>query len=70
MKYLIVSKDKMSQINTLVDELTKDKPNLHLVKTSMEQLGLRYTEDPVERLNIVLMSLHPQIIEKEALKDI
>lgn len=65
-----LSTGQISQINILVDELTKERPNLHLVKTSMEQLGLKYTDDPVERLNIVLMALHPQIIEQETQKDL
>lgn len=58
------SADKAIQINALVDELIKDRPNLRFVKTTMEDLGLKYSEDPIERLNIVLMSLHPQIKEK------
>jgi hypothetical protein len=65
-----LSIEKRDQINKLVDELTKDKPNLQVVKSSMENLGLKYTEDPVERLNTVLMSLHPQINETEAMKDL
>ncbi len=62
--------DKKQQINTLVDELTKTKPNLQIVRTSMEALGLKFSDDPVERLNTVLMSLHPQFKEKKALKDL
>ena len=63
-------KDRKRQMNTLVEELTKDKPDLSLVKTTMETLNLKYSDDPVERLNTVLMSFHPQLNEHEVLKDL
>lgn len=53
-KYL----EKTIQYQELIDELMSDKPNEKKVKKIMQGLDLKYIEDPVERLNVILKSLH------------
>ncbi len=42
----------------LIDELSLDSPNETLIKTLMKEAGLKYIEDPIERLNLMLTTLH------------
>ena len=41
----------------LVEELIKDKPQDSLVRTFMRAAGLKYTADPIERMNLVFSEL-------------
>lgn len=55
----INSEEYIGQLEGLVEELLKEEPEEQLVKTKMSLLGLEYTADPVERINRVLLALHP-----------
>ncbi len=50
--------DRLEVLEHLVDELMKDQPEDKLIKQYMKQSGIKYSEDPVERLNLVLKALH------------
>ena len=50
--------DRLEVLEHLVDELMKDQPEDKLIKQYMKQTGIKYSEDPVERLNLVLKALH------------
>ncbi|MBX9769262.1 MAG: hypothetical protein K2X47_18440 [Bdellovibrionales bacterium] len=53
-------------LQALVDELLKDKPDTSIVKARMKELGLAYSEDPIECMNRVLKIMHPdQKVETE-----
>lgn len=61
------NKRNLKEFDALVTELTKDEPNLEWVEKSMTSLGLKYSTDPLERLNTVLLSVQPQLQrEKES----
>ena len=45
-------------LSFLAEELIKSEPKVELVKDYMAKVGLDYSEDPVERINIVLQALH------------
>lgn len=49
--------DQIAQLERLVDELMKTKPNQSNVQTYMKMAGLAYTTDPVEQLSSVLSYL-------------
>lgn len=53
-------------INLLLDEKLSEPE----IKTSMENLGLTYTDDEIERLNRVLLALHPYTQKNESLKEV
>jgi hypothetical protein len=46
-------------LDQLVDELMKDQPDEKRVKALMLKLGVPYSRDPVERINRVLLKMHP-----------
>jgi hypothetical protein len=47
----------LDHLEELVDELIKEKPEETLVRLHMKAIGIRYTNDPVSRLNTVLTAL-------------
>ncbi|MEQ1875000.1 MAG: hypothetical protein ABL958_00045 [Bdellovibrionia bacterium] len=47
------------ELDVLVAELSKEDPDETLVRRKMYKLGIGYCSDPVERLNRVLLALHP-----------
>lgn len=49
--------DQIAQLERLVDELMKTKPNQSNVQTYMKSAGLTYVTDPVEQLSSVLSYL-------------
>ena len=49
----------VTQLEGLVEELLKEAPEENTVQLKMQELGLKYSEDPVERINRVLCALHP-----------
>lgn len=57
-KDIIYRDERLRILELLVDELTKDSPSEALVKNYMDQSGLPYVEDPVDRINMVLKALH------------
>ena len=50
--------ERLEVLENLVDELMKEHPEDKLVKQYMKQTGIKYSEDPIERLNLVLQALH------------
>ena len=50
--------NRLQTLELLVDELMKEKPEEKLVKSYMQETGLQYTLDPIDRLNTVLKALH------------
>ena len=51
---------RLNLLEELVNELIKDHPEESKIKHFMDQTGVRYTEDPIERLDLVLKALHFQ----------
>lgn len=51
-------KDRIEVLEKLVNELIKENPQEDLVVQYMNETGIPYTEDPIDRLNRVLMALH------------
>lgn len=47
------------ELDLLIDELTKEHPDFQVVKEKMDTLKLKYSSDPIECMNTVLMALHP-----------
>jgi hypothetical protein len=47
----------MDNLESLVNELAKQKPQEQRIKAYMQQVGLDYTADPIERLNLVLRAM-------------
>ncbi len=52
-------------LQRLIDELMKDAPNFVVVKASMKEMGLTYSADPIECMNVVLKALHPEPLAPE-----
>ena len=50
----------VEQLEALVDELVKSAPHESRIRTCMEAVGLKYTIDPIERMNSVLATLDGQ----------
>ena len=50
--------DQIDVLEKLVDELLKDEPAQAVLKEGMAQVGLEYTDDPVERINRILLKMH------------
>lgn len=51
-------------LSFLAEELIKQEPEEEIVKTYMSKVGLKYSDDPVERINMVLQALHFQEPDK------
>lgn len=49
----------LSELDHLVDELMKDQPDEKLIRQLMLKVGVPYSKDPIERVNRVLMKMHP-----------
>jgi hypothetical protein len=50
-------KKQTLMLEMLVDELIKEQPREEVIQEQMEQMGLSYKTDPVDRLNDVLQAL-------------
>lgn len=60
MEHYRQSKSKeVPSLQALVDELLKDKPDTTVVRARMKELGLSYSEDPIDCMNTVLKVMHP-----------
>lgn len=53
------------ELEGLVEELSKNRPDETLIRRKMYKLGIGYCSDPVERLNRVLLALHGSEQENE-----
>lgn len=49
---------RLEVLENLVEELMKSEPREDLVKQYMRETGIKYSVDPIERLNLVLRALH------------
>jgi hypothetical protein len=58
-------------LQSLIEELTKDRPNQARVKKGMFENGLEYTADPIQQMSVVLalMSQVSPDIRKAKLKE-
>lgn len=50
--------EQIDLLESLVDELMKDQPEEAILKSGMLKVGIEYTEDPVERINRILLKMH------------
>jgi len=55
----------LSELDLLVDELMKDQPDEKLVRQLMIKIGVPYSKDPIERVNRVLLKMHPPLAEDD-----
>lgn len=57
---------RVSKLESLVDDLLKSEPCEESIEKKMENLDIKYTSDPIERINRVLAALHPyQVMDFE-----
>lgn len=54
----MTKENRISLLNQLVDEITKDNYDDNMVRGLMEQLRIPYCEDPMQLLNNVLKGIH------------
>jgi len=54
----MTKEDRISLLNNLVDEITKDVYDKNMVKSMMDRLRIPYCEDPMQLLNNVLKGIH------------
>ena len=50
--------ERMSLLNDLVEEITKDHYDSSKVIRLVDQLGIKYSDDPMQLLNNVLKGIH------------
>jgi hypothetical protein len=62
------TQNPLADLEVLVEELIKDKPNLSVVKPMMLALGLPFNEDPIFQLNTVLQALHGPVSNNQQVK--
>ena len=55
-----MTNESIETYENLVEELLKDQPEEKRVETYMKKVGLDYTQDPLKRINQVLMALHDE----------
>lgn len=60
-----MTSEKLSILETLVEELLKEVPEEKVVRTCMHQAGIADSKDPIDRINKVLLALHFEEKEKE-----
>lgn len=57
--------ERLRILEILVDELMKDDPTESVVTKCMSAVGLKDPQDPIQRINQVLMALHFEDPKKE-----
>ena len=60
-----MTSDKLSILETLVEELLKKAPEEKVVRSCMNKAGIPDTKDPIDRINKVLLALHFEEKDKE-----
>ncbi len=50
--------NRLLQLEDLVEELLKEEPQEEQLKIKMQNSGIPYSHDPIERINLVLRALH------------
>lgn len=56
---------KLEILETLVDELLKEQPEEKVVSRCMKTAGIPDSQDPIDRINKVLLALHFEEKDKE-----
>ncbi|MCB0364007.1 MAG: hypothetical protein H6624_13320 [Bdellovibrionaceae bacterium] len=49
---------RIGRLESLVEEMLKSVPCEKTVKAMMQESGIEYSSDPIERINLVLKALH------------
>lgn len=57
--------ERLRILEVLAEELMKDSPEERLVKECMQKAGIPDSQDPIDRINKVLMALHFEEPNKE-----
>ncbi|MCO5112871.1 MAG: hypothetical protein M9899_01715 [Bdellovibrionaceae bacterium] len=57
--------EKQDKLQAFVESFLENKLSENEIKSEMENLGLKYTSDPLARLNLLLQHLHPQLETQE-----
>jgi hypothetical protein len=52
-------------LESLIDELMKANPNQVLVKSLMQRQGIPYSEDPLQQMNQVLLTMNEKTFVKK-----
>lgn len=60
-----MTNEKLSILETLVEELLKDSPEEKVVQNCMSAAGIHDSKDPIDRINKVLLALHFEQKDKE-----
>ena len=65
-------KDRAANLQNLIEELLKERPNKEKIKDLMNQSGLKYTSDPIEQMSTVLsmMQSTPIKMKKEKVQEV
>lgn len=56
----------VENLDSLIEELTKNKPDQKKIKLMMEQVGLKYSSDSIEQMNMVLQFMSSSQIKAKA----
>jgi hypothetical protein len=54
-----LEQEALNHLDILVIELSKSKPNEKVIKKAMVQLGISYSNDPIDRISQIVLALHP-----------
>ena len=60
-----MTSEKLSILETLVEELLKESPEETVVAKCMDAAGIPDSKDPIDRINKVLLALHFEETQKE-----
>lgn len=58
--------EQQDKLQAFVESFLENQMSENEIKSAMENLGLRYTSDPLARLNLLLQHLHPQLDIQES----
>lgn len=62
-----MEQEKIKSLEQFAEQIVDDVLSEPEIREAMERFGLPFTEDKVERLNLILKALHP--IQEEALNE-
>lgn len=65
-------KNRTANLEVLINELLKERPNKEKIKDLMNKSGLKYSTDPIEQMSSVLtlMQNTPAKIRKEKVHEV
>lgn len=61
--------ERQDKLQAFVENILEKNMSENEIKLEMENLGLKYTHDPLARLNMLLQHLHPQIEIQEKMNE-